>query len=167
MKGYRYNSEKREDRVFNNCGKEKNPNAIKFFARNMAYAEKYKFIYNEDGDIEQECILETVEIKSEGLFDMDQNFTALSSYNEFIKESVDKITLDYNKFLSESKNAKSRKNWKEQISKIPKMGAEITKRLRNTEFQELSDFERQTSLISEIKALGFEGYTTKNEIVVF
>ena len=51
MKAFRYNSENRSDRKYNNCGKEKNPNAVKFYASNMDYANNYKFIYNEDGDV--------------------------------------------------------------------------------------------------------------------
>jgi len=44
---------------------------------------------------------------------------------------------------------------------------ELIANLFRNEFQELSDFERQNELVAELKALGFDGYTTKNEIAIF
>ena len=71
MKAYRYNSEKRSDRRYNNCGAEKNPNAVKFYASTMDYANRYKNIYNEDGEVVAECTLEVVEVADDAkLFDM-------------------------------------------------------------------------------------------------
>ena len=64
MKAFRYNSTNREDRKFNTTGMEKNPNKLNYYASNLQYAEAYKYICNEEGDVLYECELETVEIET-------------------------------------------------------------------------------------------------------
>ena len=167
MKGYRYNSEKREDRKFNTCGKEKNPNNIKFYASNLKYAENYKLIYNEDGEVVYECSLEVVDIENVNLFDMANNFKSLSTYNNYIASEIDAQMRDYTRFMNNSKKASDRKMWAKQIDDLKNREQELISNLFCNEFQPLSDFERQNELVSELKSLGFDGYTTKNEIAIF
>lgn len=149
MKAYRYNAKNRFDRKFNRCGEEKNPNMVKFYATNMKYAEKYRFIYDCDGEVEYECELETVTIEGVNLFDMEANFKNLQTfhnYNNAIIESMRRVlnNVDYDKETESISNA-----------------------LIHNEFQGLSDFSRQNELIAELRSLGFEGYFTKNEIAIF
>ena len=167
MKAYRYNSENRSDRKYNNCGKEKNPNAVKFYASNMDYANNYKFIYNEDGEVVAECTLEIVTIENVKLFDMANNFKSLSTYNNYISSEIGAQMRDYTRFLNESKNAKDRKLWTSQIEGLKNREKELISILLSNEFQPLSDFERQNELVSELKELGFNGYVTNNEIAIF
>lgn len=167
MKGFRYNCEKRSDRKYNNCGKEKNPNAIKFYAKNMEYANKYKYIYNEDGDVIAECKLEVVEIENVNLFDMANNFKTLTTYNNYIADVIRVVKGDYTYYMNKAKKASERKKWANRIEQLKNKEEELITNLFRSEFQELSDFERQNELVAELKALGFDGYTTKNEIAIF
>ena len=167
MKGYRYNSEKREDRKFNTCGKEKNPNNIKFYASNLKYAENYKLIYNEDGEVVYECSLEVVDIKGVNLFDMAKDFKKLSTYKNYIASEIGAQRRDYTRFMNNAKKASDRKMWAKQIDDLKNREQELISNLFCNEFQPLSDFERQNELVSELKSLGFDGYTTKNEIAIF
>ena len=167
MKAFRYNSEKRSDRKYNNCGKEKNPNAIKFYAKNMEYANKYKYIYNEDGEVIAECKLEVVEIENVNLFDMPNNFKTLSTYHNYIADEIEARKRDYTYYMNKAKKASDCKKWANRIEQLRNSEEELIANLFRNEFQELSDFERQNELVAELKALGFDGYTTKNEIAIF
>lgn len=167
MKAFRYNCEKRSDRKYNNCGKEKNPNAVKFYATNMDYANKYKCIYNEDGDVIAECKLEVVEIENVNLFDMANNFKTLATYNNYIADVIRVVKRDYTYYMNKAKKASERKKWANRIEQLKNKEEELITNLFRSEFQELSDFERQNELVAELKALGFDGYITKNEIAIF
>ena len=166
MKAFRYNSENRADRKYNNCGKEKNPNAVKFYASNMNYANNYKFIYNEDGEVVAECSLQVVEIEGVILFDMANNFKSLSTYNNYIASEIGTQMRDYTRFMNNAKKASERKMWVKQIDNLKNRENELISTLISNEFQPLSDFERQNELVAELKALGFDGYTTNNEIAI-
>jgi len=160
MKAFRYNVENRNQRVFNQTGIEKNPNAIKFYATNMAYAEKY----NEEG---LECTLEVSEVSTDNLFDMPNNFKSLDTYNTYIANKIGTQLRDYTRFMNESKKLKERKMWERQIEDLKNRENELISILEMTEFQSLSDFELQNDLVSELKSKGFNGYITKNEIAIF
>lgn len=167
MKAFRYNTKNRSDRRFNNTGEEKNPNAVKFYASNMDYANRYKYIYNEDGDVVSECILEVVDIEDSNLFDMADNFKTLSTYRNYIDSEIDSQLRNYTLFMNKSKKARDRKMWANQIDALKNREEELIKILFSEEFQPLSDFERQNELVSELKSLGFDGYKTNNEIAIF
>jgi|GEM_PF-1782175 len=167
MKAFRYNSENRADRKYNNCGMEKNPNAVKFYASNMAYADNYKFIYNEDGEVVAECALEVVEIENVNLFDMASDFKTLSTYNNYIASEIGTQMRDYTRFMNNAKKASERKMWAKNIDDLKNREQELISNLFYNEFQPLSDFTRQNELVAELKALGFDGYTTNNEIAIF
>jgi len=167
MKAFRYNSENRTDRKYNNCGMEKNPNSIKFYASNMAYADNYKFIYSDAGDIVAECSLGVVEVENVNLFDMAQNFKSLTTYNNYVASEIGAQMRDYTRFMNNAKKTSERKMWANQIDQLKSREHELISNLFSNEFQPLSDFERQNELVAELKALGFYGYTTKNEIAIF
>jgi hypothetical protein len=167
MKAFRYNSEKREDRKFNNCTREKNPNAVKFYASNMDYANNYKYIHNEAGDVVSECTLEVVEIENVKLFDMAQNFKSLTTYNNYIASEIGEQMKDYTRFMNEATKPSVKKMWAKQIEALKNRENELISNLFAHEFQPLSDFERQNTLIAELKYFGFEGYKTANEIAIF
>ena len=167
MKAFRYNSENRADRKFNTCEMEKNPNAVKFYASNMAYADNYKYIYSDAGEIVAECTLEVVEVENVNLFDMAQNFKSLTTYNNYIASEIGEQMKDYTRFMNNAKKASERKMWTKQIDQLKNREQELISNLFANEFQPLSDFARQNELISELKSFGFNGYTTKNEIAIF
>ena len=167
MKAFRYNSENRADRKYNTCGMEKNPNAVKFYASNMDYANNYKFIHNEDGEAISECSLEVVEIEDVNLFDMPNNFKSLSTYNNYIAYEIGAQMIDYTRFMNNAKKASERKMWANQIEQLKNRESELISNLISNEFQPLSDFDRQNELVAELKILGFDGYTTNNEIAIF
>lgn len=167
MKAFRYNSENRADRKYNNCGMEKNPNAVKFYASNMAYADNYKFIYSDAGEIVAECTLEVVEVENVNLFDMAQNFKLLTTYNNYIASEIGAQMRDYTRFMNNAKKASERKMWANQIDQLKNREQELISNLFANEFQPLSDFARQNELVAELKSLGFDGYTTINEIAIF
>ena len=167
MKAFRYNSVNRTDRKYNNCGMEKNPNAVKFYASNMDYANNYKFVYNEDGEVIAESALEVVEIENVNLFDMANNFKSLTTYNNYIASEIGTQMRDYTRFMNNAKKASERKMWAKQIDELKNREQELISNLFCNEFQPLSDFEIQNELVAELKALGFYGYTTNNEIAIF
>lgn len=165
MKAYRYNAKQRTDRKFNNCGREKNPNAIQFFATNMAYAERYKFITDENGEVSYECELHIKNITA-NLFDMNANYSTLQTYKTYIGSQIGAQLKDYTRFMNKAKTKKESKMWKCQIEQLLEREGELESMLIATEFQVLSDFELQNMLVAELKALGFQGYRTKNEIAL-
>lgn len=167
MKAFRYNSENRAERRYNTCGMEKNPNAVKFYASNMNYANNYKFIYNEDGEVVSECSLQVVDIEGVNLFDMANNFKSLSTYNNYIASEIGAQMRDYTRFMNNAKKASERKMWANQIDQLKNRENELISNLISNEFQTLSDFDRQNELVDELKTLGFDGYTTNNEIAIF
>lgn len=158
MKAFRYNVENRSQRDFNNTGREKNPNAIKFYATNMVYAEKY----NIEGST-----LEVVEVSTDGLFNMSEDFKTLNTYKKYISEKIGTQLRDYTRFMNEAKKVRERKMWERQIADLKNRESEIASMLVVTEFQSLSDFDLQNYLVAELKKEGFKGYITKNEIAIF
>jgi hypothetical protein len=69
--------------------------------------------------------------------------------------------------MNNAKKASERKMWANQIDQLKKREQELISNLFANEFQPLSDFARQNDLGVELKSLGFDGYTTKNEIAIF
>ena len=167
MKAYRYNTKNRTDRKFNNIGFEKNPNAVKFYARSMQYADNYKYVYTEDGDIDYECELEIVTVPTVRLFDMNEAARTLSTYKNYVAKQVGRQFIDYTRFMNESKTARERKMWAAKLEELKGRENELWVALVNLEFQQLSDGEIQNELIAELKANGYEGYITRNEIAIF
>lgn len=167
LTAYRYNAKTRTDRGFNNCGKEKNPNAVKFFATNMAYANKYKYVCNEDGSVAYECALEVVEIANTPLFDMANGFKSLSAYQSYIGSEINAQMKDYTYYLNKATKVADKKRWQLQIDNLVNREQELINNLIDNEFQMLSDFELQNVLVAEIKSLGYAGYYTANEIALF
>ena len=166
MKVYRYNAKKREDRLFNQCGREKNPLNVKFYATNLDYAKKYEVIYNEDGEEIYKCDLEVVEVDA-NLFNMAENFKQLKSYNSYIAKEIGCQMRDYTRFINNAKKASERKMWANQIDNLKNREGELISTLIDNEFQTLSDFDNQVELVNELKSLGYNGYFTKNEIAIF
>jgi hypothetical protein len=166
MIAYRYNCNSRTDRKFNNCGIEKNPNAVRFYASNMDYAARYQFIHDEEGNVVYECKLEVTEV-SGNLFDMAAGYASLSAYRQLVDAEFATMRNEYSRLLATAKNAKERKMFESWIANIPAQEANIAMRLRSNEFQYLSDFELQNTLVAELKSMGFDGYFTKNEIAIF
>jgi hypothetical protein len=168
MKAFRYNCQNRESRKFNMTGREKNPNNISFYASNMTYVDNYKYVRNEDGDIIEECQLEVVEIAADvRLFDMAKNFKELATYNSYIASEIGAQMRDYTRFYNEAKNVSDRKLWARQIEQLKQRESELISILISSEFQPLSDFEFQNQLVAELRALGFDGYFTVNEVAIF
>ncbi|MEG1684548.1 MAG: hypothetical protein RR319_01185 [Bacteroides sp.] len=167
MKAFRYNSKKREDRKFNTTGKEKNPNKLNYFASNMKYAEHYKYIYDETGELKYECELEIVDIENVNLFDMNKFYNTTKAYRVYIYDTISTQLKDYSRFLNEAKTKKDKKLWTMEIEKLSSREAELVSSLFSNEFQELSDFEYQNVLVAELKSKEFDGYFTANEIVLF
>lgn len=167
MKAFRYNTENRTDRKYNTTGEEKNPNAVKFYASNMTYADGYKYIYSEDGEVIYECSLEVVEVDTTNLFDMASNFKTLSTYNKYIASEIGSQMIDYTRFMNDAKKASERKMWVNQIEQLKVRELELIENLTSLEFQPLSDYNIQNDLIAELKSKGFIGYTTVNEIAIF
>ena len=167
MKAFRYNTKTRNDRKFNNCGSEKNPNAVNFYASNLNYVQNYRFVYFPDGGVNYECDLQTIEIENNNLFDMSLNFSTLSTFKNYINSQISEQLKDFTNFMNNAKNASDRKMWAQSIEGLKNKEAELTSNLVSNEFQTLSDFENQNELVSELTSLGFSGYTTKNEIAIF
>jgi len=165
---YRYNARERSHRKFNNFGKEKNPNNFKFYAKNMGYAEEYKFIYSY-GEIWYECELEVKEINKDdiNLFNLSENFKETKAYKKYISDEYNVRLRDYTRFLNEATDNSSRKMWEDNIKELDNLEEELTEKLKKSEFQMLSDFDLQNVLLDELKSLGFNGYETKNEIALF
>lgn len=167
MKAFRFNTEKREDRKFNTTGKEKNPLNLKYYASNLEYAKNYQFIYNEDGEIISECSLEVVEIENVNLFDMQNNYSTLKSFNSYTESQVESMRKDYTYYLNKATKKSDIKLFKGFLDGLETEKEKIAKQIASQEFQAISDYENQLVLVAELKALGFQGYTTKNEIVIF
>ena len=163
---YRYNPKSRNHRHFNRLGKEKNPKKIKFYARSLNYANRYKNIVDKDGDVVYEADLEVENIHA-NLFDMDKDYKSLKTYKYYIKNQIDAQKKDYKYYLENSKTVKDKKFWTAQINGLKNRESELIKFLIHSEFQSLSDFNMQNKLIPEVKKLGYEGYFTKNEIAIF
>ena len=163
---YRYNAKDRKDRHFNNCSSEKNPNMVKFYARNMDYADKYRYIYDNDGDVWYECELEVVEIEG-NFFNMVENFASLSAYRNYISEKVEEMRRGYTDSRDSSKTKKDKAMFQGFLDNLANEEANLIGYLHSSEFQALSDFARQNELIAELTAMGFDGYYTDNEIAVF
>lgn len=164
---YRYNAKDRKDRDFNNCSREKNPNAVRFYATNLEYAEGYKYVYNRAGEVVYECELEVVSVDTAKCFDMNANFRSLTTYQNYIQENIDKMVANYTALLNAAKTQKDRTLWMSSIEEAKNFEQEQMFYFVKNEFQFLSDFERQNELIAELTALGFNGYFTKNEIALF
>jgi hypothetical protein len=167
MKLYRYNSKKREDRKFNTCGREKNPNSLRFFATSMEYADKYRFVYDDGGFAIYECDLEVTEMGNENLFNMAEGFKTLSTYKSYIQDQISAQMKDYTTFLNNAKTKSAKKIWEKNIADLSNRENELVVSLTTNEFQMLSDFEYQNQLVAELKGLGFSGYQTKKEIALF
>ena len=167
MKAFRYNAPKREDRKFNTTGMEKNPNKLNYYASNLQYAEAYKYICNEEGEVLYECELETVEIGAVNLFDMAKLYHTTEVYKTYINDKIGRQLKDYSRFLLEAKTKKDKKLWTAQIENLSSREEEIVRSLIANEFQALSDFEYQNILVAELKSKRFDGYFTANEIVLF
>ena len=166
MKGYRYNAKQRTDRKFNTTGREKNPNNVRFFARTLEAAEPYRIIYDEDGFELYECELQVEEVEG-NFFDMEANFRSLDTYKNYINEKVGRQRRDYTEFLNNAKTAKEKKHWSKAIADLDNRENELIFSLQHTNFQALSDFEYQNTLIAELTAAGFDGYITRDEIAIF
>ena len=168
MKGFRYNTKERTDRKFNTCGREKNPMKIRFFATSLENAEPYRYVYWPDGDIAYECELQIEEIDAK-LFDMEADFRSLESYRSYITEKLAEMRKDYVANEASATSEKMKKMWSEAIARIDDGTEEaaLAERLQREAFQFLSDFDRQFSLVAELKAKGFEGYKTEKEIALF
>lgn len=158
MKVFRHNVENRNERLFNNTGNEKNPNAINFYATNLEYVEKYRT---------ENSTINTYEVSEENLFDMNENFSTLKAYNTFIANEIGNQMRDYTRFMNEAKKVKERKMWAKSIEDLKNRESELILFLKTTEFQSLSDFDLQNVLIAELKEKGYRGYRTNNEIAIF
>lgn len=166
MKVYRYNTE-RKSRKFNQTGEEKNPNRVKFYAKSAEYAEKYRFVFDDNGFQVEEAILEVIEVSEKlNLFDMDVDFATLSTFGNYINSEIAVQKRDYTRFLNEAKKVRDRTMWENAIAELKNREIELVQNLKHTQFQALSDFERQNELIAELKSLGYEGYETEKEIAI-
>lgn len=163
---YRYNAKDRKDRHFNNCSSEKNPNMVKFYARNMEYASKYNSIWTKEGYHVYDCELEVAEVEG-NFFDMVENFASLSTYRNYISEKVEEMRRGYTDSRNSSKTKKDKEMFQGFLDNLVNEEANLVKHLHLSEFQPLSDFARQTELIAELTEMGFEGYYTNNEIAIF
>ena len=166
MKGYRYNAKQRTDRKFNTTGREKNPNNVRFFARTLEAAEPYRIIYDEDGFELYECELQVEEIEG-NFFDMEANFRSLDTYKNYINAEIGMQLRDYTEFRNSAKTAKEKKHWDKMKAELDNRENELISSLQHTNFQALSDFEYQNTLIAELTAAGFDGYITRDEIAIF
>lgn len=167
MKAYRYNAKNREDRKFNTTGQEKNPNRIDFYTTNLDYAENYRFVYFEDGEVNYECELVEITVSEGKFFDMTENFKTLEVYRTYIANEIGAQRRDYTRFLNEATSKKSIALWTKNLKDLENREEELTNTLVSNEFQSLSDYNYQNILINELKSLGFDGYTTTNEIAIF
>lgn len=167
MKAYRYNARNRKDRKFNNCGSEKNPLNVKFYATNLEYAEAYRFVHFEDGSVNYECELETTDVAIENLFDMCAGFQNTKSFKTYINEKIGQQMSDYTEFLNNAKTKKDIELWDKEIANLKNRKSELIDMLKSNEFQGLSDFHYQNILVEELKSLGYKGYLTTNEIALF
>jgi Cft2 family RNA processing exonuclease len=98
---------------------------------------------------------------------MAQNFKSLTTYNNYIASEIGEQMKDYTRFMNEATKPSVKKMWAKQIDLLKNREQELISNLFAHEFQPLSDFERQNTLIAELKYFGFEGYKTANEIAIF
>lgn len=159
MKAFRYNAKDRKDRDFNNTGIEKNPNDLKFYGKSLEYCENYRFILDANGDVVYECNMEVVEIENKNLFDMEKNFEQLDVFQAFFQKRLNAIE-ENNAFMIRVEKRKPKKVDLKKEYQNAKNSASLF------DFQFLSDGDIQNILVSELKALGFDGYETRNEIVL-
>lgn len=168
MKVYRYNTKKRSDRKFNTTGREKNPNAVKFYARSLEAAKNYEVVYDKDGEILYKCELEVIELDDDiRLFDMGKYYPTTQVYTKFISDDINNHLSDYSSLLLKAKTKKDKKHWRNAIDNLKYRERELIANLFANEFQQLSDFEYQNILLQELKAEGFVGYFTNNEVAIF
>lgn len=168
MKVYRYNARKRTDRRFNTTGREKNPNAVKFYAKSLEAAKKYEPIYNRKGEVLYNAELEIVELKEDiKLFDMVKLYATTKAYKAFISKEINRQLSDYTSFLLNAKTKKDKKLWQNAIDNLQNRESELVINLFANDFQQLSDFENQDILLEELKEEGYEGYFTDNEVAIF
>ena len=178
MQLFRYNTKNRADRKFNTTGREKNPLALKFYANNLSYADRYKEVYTEDGDLAYTCDLEVAQLpENANLFDMVNCFESLTTFKNFVAKNAaerqNDLALLFRLNPAPTKGIKKINAYKEWVAMMQNNATlEQTKKdvvavLQNTEFQELSDYEVQIELVAELKSLGYNGYKTKNEIALF
>ena len=166
MKVYRYNTKQRTDRKYNTSGREKNPNNIRFFARSLEAAEPYRIIRDDAGFELYECELQVEEVEG-NFFDMEANFRNLDTYKNYINAEVGMQLRDYTEFLNNAKTAKDKNHWNKMIAELTGRENELIATLQKTNFQFLSHGENQNTLIAELKAAGFDGYITRDEIAIF
>lgn len=166
MKAYRYNTKQRTDRKYNTTGREKNPNNIRFFARSLESAEPYRIVRDEEGFELYKCELQVEEVEGD-FFDMEANFRSLDTYKNYINAEVGMQRRDYTEFRNSAKTAKDKKHWTKMIAELTGRENELIAALQKTNFQFLSDGENQKTLIPELKAAGFDGYITRDEIAIF
>lgn len=167
MKAYRYNALNRHDRQFNTTGREKNPNQMRFYAKSLEYADKYRVIYNDQGEELYQCELEIVELSNAlNLFDMEKHYITLDTYRLYIDAQIGKQRKDYTEYLNKAKTKSDRTLWADQLSQLDNREAELLSTLQMMHFQQLSDFEWQNILIAELKSLRFDGYHTHKEIAL-
>jgi hypothetical protein len=164
MTVYRYNCKNRQDRHFNTTGREKNPNMVKFYATSLEHADGYKYIYNRAGEVIYECELETADLSGVKLFDMEANAPQLITYKNYITEKADEQRPMILKLISEEKRKNQRAYFEQSLANLEK---DLHQTLVMHQFQFLSNYERQTELINELRALGFGGYFTTKEVAVF
>ena len=166
MKAFRYNTKKRDDRRFNNCGREKNPLAVKFYASNMKYADNYKSVYNRFGEFEYDCELEVAEIENINLFDMSAYYDRLTTFKNYFSACFSEQIAHMHWAIDNQKLKRDRKALEAFYVKFP-VDKTILSSLIQNEFQQLSDFDMQLILVDELRSMGFDGYFTKNEIAIF
>jgi len=167
MQVFRYNAEQRADRKFNTTGREKNPNGVKFYARNVVYAEKYKSVFDEDGYKLYDCKLEVSEVEGK-FFNMESGFEMLATFAKYVATEIDAQLNDYNRYLAAATKKADKQLWGRQIADVKaNRKNELAQALISNEFQQLSDFELQNDLIAELRAMGFDGYITANEVAIF
>ena len=167
---YRYNTINRADRDYNNTGVEKNPNAIRFYAKSREYADSYKDIYSEDGEFIYQCELQIEEVDTSNLFDMNENFKELATYKNFINMRISVMRTGYKRELERAESKKDKRDvelFQGFLDGLVEEEKNIISRLKSSEFQSLSDFDIQNDLISELTDLGYNGYHTNKEIAIF
>ncbi len=163
---YRYDAKQREDRDFNRTGREKNINAVRFYARSLEYAEKYKTIYDERGYEIYDCELETIEVNA-NLFDMERGYDSLNTFTKWLDDKVGVARRGYEDLLNRATTKRDKEMWAKEIANLDEYKEGRISHLKAQSFQGLSDYEYQTLLIAELTAKGYEGYYTEKEIALF
>lgn len=167
---YRYNTINRADRDYNNTGVEKNPNAIRFYAKTLEYANSYKDVYNKEGEFIYQCELQIEEVDTSNLFDMNENFEELKTYKNFIESQISTMRNGYKRELERAKANNNKRDvelFQGFLDGLVEEEKNIISRLKSSEFQSLSDFDLQNDLVAELTGLGYNGYHTNKEIAIF